>query len=183
MVVAPVVAYGDFECTLEKKMSKNDDDDDGGGTTEVSHDGGIVGENDLEDIGVRQMYQEHHGISWYVRVACVNKDFTLPSALVKSDIPYPQQEPYIGYDAPEKLLDYTTALANAYLDHYVSKPVEMTFTEEDAKRHAEATECYICQQRYPPPKHHVHNVYEALHPKHCDDCHNNEVLRQKKSFF
>ena len=136
----------------------------------------------MTDIGVGQMYQEVRGISWYIKVACVNKEFTLSSAVIKSDIPHPQQEPYIGYDAPEKLLDHATALANAYLDHYVAKPADMKFTEEDAKRHAKATECYICKQRYPPLKHHVHNFYESLHPEECDDCHNNMVIRNRTAF-
>ena len=78
MVVAPVVAYCDFECTLEKKL-----DNEG---TEISNDTGVVGQNDLTNIGVRQIYQEHHGISWFVKVASVKKDFILPSHVMKNSI-------------------------------------------------------------------------------------------------
>ena len=77
MLVAPIVAYGDFECTLEKKFDSEE--------TEVANDTGIVDQDRLTDIGVHQMYQEHHGISWFVKVACVNKDFTLPSSALKNN--------------------------------------------------------------------------------------------------
>ena len=142
MVVAPVVAYSDFECTLEKKL-----DDDG---TESSNDTGVVGQNDLTDIGVRQMYQEHHGISWFVKVACVNKDFALPcSALKYNIVHHPQKEPYIGEDAPEGFLDHVTDLANTYYDHYICKPAPMMFTEEDKRQFDMATECHTCQNGFP----------------------------------
>ena len=33
---------------------------------EISNDTSVVGKDDSDDTEVSQMYQEHHGISWYV---------------------------------------------------------------------------------------------------------------------